>query len=217
MCGTCEALLVRQRRPYCERCGFPAPSIEGCCGPCLVGETCYDFGRSALVFNEELRRVVHHFKYNDRVSLVRPLGRALKSCLDADGFSPDLVVAVPLHPNRERHRGYNQAELLASQLDLPLDRGLIRRRVNTESQTGMTRPERAENVRSAFRCRRSVAGTVLVVDDVQTTGATINEVARVLKRSGANRIEVLTLARVGVPAQEPVARADAGSWDSIVQ
>ena len=208
---------VTQRRPYCERCGFPAPSIEGWCGQCLAGETRYDFGRSALVFTEELRRVIHHFKYNDRVSLARPLGRALRSCLNAGGFSPDLVVPVPLHLKRERQRGYNQAELLASQLDLPLDRSLIRRRINTGSQTGMSRPERAQNVRSAFECRRSVTGAVLVVDDVQTTGATINEVARVLKRNGAARIEVLTLARVGGAAQEPTARAVAGSWDSIVQ
>jgi ComF family protein len=197
--------------------GYPAPVIDGACGRCLSGETRYDFGRAALELSAELRELIHHFKYNDRVSLARPLGRALQACLDDGGFEADFTVPVPLHPKRQRQRGYNQAELLARRLDMPCNSKIVRRRVDTESQTGLSRNQRALNVRSAFECRGPVDGAVLIVDDVQTTGATINEVTRVLKKKGARRIEVLTLARVGVSNQELATRTDAGSRDSIVQ
>lgn len=198
ICDACEQSLERQPRPFCERCGFPAPAIRGLCGACIAGQTRYDFGRAALLFNESLRGLIHRFKYDDRVSLARPLGRALRQCLETEGFAPDFAVPVPLHPKRERRRGYNQAELLASRLGLPVVRSGVRRRRNTETQTGMTRPQRSQNVRGAFECRKPIAGCALVVDDIQTTGATVNELARVLKRGGASRVEVLTLARVGI-------------------
>ncbi len=165
--------------------------------------TQFDFGRSALVFDAGLREVIHHFKYNDRVSLARPLGRALLTCIKREGFTAESVVAVPLHRARERGRGYNQAALLAARLGRRLEHDIIRRRKNTGSQTGLTRAQRAGNVRGAFECRRRIEGSILVVDDVQTTGATINEVARVLKKAGASRVEVVTLARAG-PQQWPV-------------
>ena len=136
--------------------------------------------------------------YNDRVSLARPLGRALQACLDREPFTADVVVPVPLHRTRERKRGFNQTALLGAKLNRRLQLNLVRRRRNTDSQTGLTRSQRARNVQAAFECRRPIEGTVLLVDDVQTTGATINEVARVLRRSGASRIEVVTLARAGV-------------------
>ncbi len=167
------------------------------CGNCLIGKTQYDLGRSALTFDTSLREVIHHFKYNDRVSLARPLGRALEACLGSNGFAADRVVPVPLYRKRERQRGYNQAALLAARLGLDVQPGAIRRRKNTESQTDLTRSQRIRNVRGAFECSRPVGGPVLIVDDVQTTGATINEVAKALKRAGASRVEVLTLARVG--------------------
>ncbi len=180
----------------CPRCGYQAPAIDGLCGRCRTGDTRYDFGRAALVFDESLRLAIHHFKYNDRVSLARPLGAALRACLEDEDFDAELIVPVPLHRSRERERGYNQAELLAATLGRPVDRSLLGRRRPTATQTGLTRHQRSLNVRGAFEVRRKVSGSVLIVDDVETTGSTINEVARVLQRGGASRIEVLTLARV---------------------
>ena len=197
LCPTCESGFKPVKPPFCSQCGFAMSEPDTLCGNCLTGKTRYDFGRSALTFDQGLRQVIHHFKYNDRVSLARPLGRALKACLEADGFGADRVVPVPLYRKRERQRGYNQAALLAARLGLDVQPDVIRRRKNTESQTGLTRAQRIKNVRSAFECRKSVDGPVLIVDDVQTTGATINEVAKALKRAGASRVEVLTLARVG--------------------
>ena len=181
----------------CPRCGYQAPAIEGLCGRCRTGDTRYDFGRAALVFDESLRLAIHHFKYNDRVSLARPFGAALRACLKCQDFVAELIVPVPLHRSRERERGYNQAELLAATLGRPVDRRLLGRRRPTATQTGLTQYQRAVNVRGAFEVRRKVSGSVLIVDDVETTGSTINEVAKVLRRGGASRVEVLTLARVG--------------------
>jgi ComF family protein len=101
-----------------------------------------------------------------------------------------------LHRARQRSRGFNQAELLAESLGLPMDTRLLRRRKNTPSQTGLSRSERKRNLAGAFEVRAKPAGTVIVVDDVYTTGSTANEIARTLKRAGAIRVEVLTVARV---------------------
>ena len=198
LCAACEtAVLVGPASPVCERCGLPGVAAGGVCAACLTGRTRYDFGRAALAFNDPVRQLVHEFKYNDRVSLARPLGRRLKECLERHPFGPDCVVPVPLHPRRQRGRGYNQAELLAARLGLPIERGVVRRRRDTGSQTGMTRHQRVVNMRGAFECRGRVERSVLLVDDIQTTGATLNELTRVLKRHGARKVEVLTLARAG--------------------
>jgi len=182
--------------PFCAKCGEPAPAIEGLCGLCIKGEHVFDFARSALLFTRTLREIVHHLKYSDRVSLANPLGDILKECLEREPFSGDLIVPVPLHSARQRQRGYNQAELLAARLGRPTDTRLLRRRKNTPSQTGLSRNERKRNLASAFEARRHVKGTIIVVDDVYTTGSTMNEIARTLKRAGAERVEVLTVARV---------------------
>ena len=216
LCRGCEDRFAPPSPPLCSRCGRLAPSIEGECGRCLVGETKFDFGRSALAFTDDVRRTVHEFKYNDRVSLARPLGRALVACLERESFSADFAIPVPLFARRERERGYNQAALLASRFKFQVSSGIVRRRRDTLSQTGLTRAERLGNVRGAFECRRKLEGTVLIVDDVMTTGATVNQLARVLKRAGASRVEVLTLTRVAdlgavvVPGvqEEAVAGAD---------
>lgn len=205
-CPACWSRLAPLESPYCPQCGEPAPAIEGLCGPCRRGEHAFDFARSALLFNDPLREIVHHLKYSDRVSLANPLGDILRVRLDSEPFEGEIIVPVPLHPSRERERGYNQAELIARRLGRPVARRLVRRRKNTPSQTGLSRNERQRNLAGAFQVRPGVklSGTVIVVDDVYTTGSTIDEIARTLKRAGAKRVEVLTAARV---ARDVYARA----------
>jgi len=156
----------------------------------------FDFARSALLFNPTLREIIHHLKYSDRVSLANPLGDILKDCLEREPFSGETIVPVPLHRARERSRGFNQAELISARLGRRVENRLLRRRKNTDSQTGLSRSQRKRNLAGAFEVRGEVHGTVIVVDDVYTTGSTMNEIARVLKRAGAQRVEVLTVARV---------------------
>jgi ComF family protein len=178
------------------KCGEPAPAIEGLCGLCIKDEHAFDFARSALLFTRTLREIIHHLKYSDRVSLAKPLGDILKECLEREPFTGNLIIPVPLHPSRERERGFNQAELIATRLGQPVATHLLWRRKDTPSQTGLTRNQRKHNLAAAFETRGDVKGTVIVVDDVYTTGSTMNEIARTLKRAGAERVEVLTVARV---------------------
>ncbi len=178
------------------KCGEPAPAIEGLCGSCRKCEHLFDFARSALIFTHPLREIIHHLKYADRVSLAKPLGSILRECYQREGFKGSLVIPVPLHRARERERGFNQAELIASGLRLPTNSRLLRRRKNTPSQTGLTRNERKRNLAGAFEVTSCIRGSVILVDDVYTTGSTMNEIARTLKRAGAERVEVLTVARV---------------------
>jgi len=156
----------------------------------------FDLARSALVFTRALREIIHHLKYSDRVSLAKPLGQILRQCLDREPFTGDVVIPVPLHRARERARGFNQAELIAAPLGRPIAARLVRRRKNTPSQTGLSRNQRKQNLAGAFEVRGKIEGSVIVVDDVYTTGSTMDEIAGTLKRAGAQRVEVLTVARV---------------------
>lgn len=140
--------------------------------------------------------------------MAKPLGDILRQCLANEPFEGSLIVPVPLHHSRERARGFNQAELLAARLGLPIEKKLLGRRKNTPSQTGLSRNERKRNLAGAFEARGDVHGKVIVVDDVYTTGSTMNEIARTLKRAGAERVEVLTVARV---ASELYRTDDTGS------
>jgi ComF family protein len=196
-CPDCWARLEPVEPPFCPQCGVTADAIEGLCGPCRLEERDFDFARSALIFNDAARELIHHLKYSERVSLAGPLGGLLRECLEREPFSPSaVIVPAPLHRARERARGFNQAELLARRLGRPLMTHLVRRRKNTPSQTGLTRAQRASNLRGAFAARGRAPEAVIVVDDVYTTGATLNEIARTLKRAGTRRVEALTVARV---------------------
>ncbi|MGH7774426.1 MAG: ComF family protein [Candidatus Binatia bacterium] len=151
-----------------------------------------------------LREVVRRFKYGRKVALGKPLGRLMaRDCSDFfQGHPWDAVVPVPLHPRRLRWRGFNQAVILAREVSrlwhLPMDPFILLRSRETLPQTQLPEEERRKNVRRAFSLNpaRSVEGkTLLLVDDVYTSGATVNECSRTLMRAGAKEIHVLTLAR----------------------
>jgi ComF family protein len=202
-CPECWSSLIPLEPPFCPQCGEPAPAIEGLCGFCRRGEHAFDFARSALLFTNTLREIIHHLKYSDRVSLAKPLGDILKECLKREDFTGGLVIPIPLHRARERARGFNQAELIAARLGRPMNTRLLRRRKNTPSQTGLTRSQRQHNLSGSFEVRGRISGNVILVDDVYTTGSTMHEAARTLKRAGAERVEVLTVARVASEIYRP--------------
>jgi ComF family protein len=193
----------------CDRCQEPlsaaatAPDTPAFCWRCRQEETVFDRLRAFGAYDGELRKLIVLLKYNGVRSLAGPLGSWLAILLhqNPELAEADVLVPVPLHPRRRRARGYNQAELLAEELSgwtkLPIEPRGLRRLKDTSSQTGLTPLQRAENVRGAFACDTKLDSTrILLLDDVCTTGATLNACARVLKRAGAARVHAVTVARV---------------------
>lgn len=194
---------------YCDRCQRPLslaaqpPESAALCGPCRQDETYFDRLRSFGAYDAELRRMIVLLKYNGVRPLATPLAGWLTLVLQQNPqlIAVDAIVPVPLYAKRQRARGYNQAELLARELSrwtkLPVESRWLARIKDTPSQTGLTPAQRVENVRGAFASNTKLdRRRILLVDDVCTTGATLNACARVLQRAGAETVQALTVARV---------------------
>ena len=212
VCSACWHRTELTRPPVCDWCGEPCSGRvhgeDGRSGPrCTACQRTGDGTRrrAAGRYAGVLRLLVHAFKYEGRRSLAHPLG-ALMSHAGGDILAhADYVVPVPLYPTRRWTRGFNQAEALADQLGRPVVDVLCRRRA-TVSQTELTSAQRWRSVRTAFglRTRRNVTGhRVVLIDDVWTTGATIEACASVLRQAGARDVSALTVAttRVRLPRQ----------------
>lgn len=197
LCPACVASLPRLSAERCPLCALPTAGAA-VCGACLKQAPHFDATRAVFRYEFPLDRLIQSLKYAHRLASADFLGQALIQL--AAPLRPDLILPVPLAPARLAERGFNQAlELarpLARALGAPLELNRIRRRRDTAPQAGLPWKERKRNIRHAFECEIDLAGkTVLVVDDVMTTGTTLDELARVLKASGAFRVENCVLAR----------------------
>ena len=188
----------------CDACLATAPLFEGQ-DACRPWHTSGD-QRGGLVYSvgphvSPLRRAVHALKYEGARVLSAPLGKLLASSWRDRAIPVDLVIPVPLHRQRLRQRGYNQSLLLAQdlaqRLDLPLSHNSLIRARNTPSQVGLSRHERWDNVRGAFRTisQEPAGARVLLIDDVMTTGATLRACSLSLEKGGAEEVVCLTLTR----------------------
>ena len=204
VCGGCWAAVVPITPPVCEACGDPLPSWRiislecSRCPRCRRRESVVTRGRAIGAYDGSLRAIVHALKYDGRRSLARPLGAMLADYGSSVLDGADVAVPVPLHRSRRRARGFNQAAEIARHLPMPAAHVLRRIRA-TPSQTDLPAAKRHANVRNAFALRRraDVSGLVVVlVDDVSTTGATLDACARVLLAAGAREVRALTVARV---------------------
>lgn len=184
LCEGCDADLPRLHGPLCPGCALASPGAARC-GRCLAEPPHYDATVAALAYRFPADVVVHALKFRGELALAPLLGDLLLPKIDAK--SVDCVVPVPLAPRRLRERGYNQAMEIARRLrGTRLEADSCARERDAPPQAGLDRDERRRNVRGAFRCRRSFAGErVAVVDDVMTTGATLDALAAALKAAGA--------------------------------
>ena len=214
LCPACWRGIGFIERPYCERLGtpFPVDLGNGLLSPAAIADPpVFARARAVCRFDGTARELVHRLKYGDRVELSLTLGRMMAQAgreLTADA---DLVLPVPLHRTRLWRRRFNQAAALARivcrETGLPLETTALTRIRRTRQQVGLTRAQRAENLQGAFHVsatmRSCIEGRrVLLVDDVLTTGATVNAAARALLRAGASAVDVLTFARVVTDGRE---------------
>jgi ComF family protein len=210
LCPACWSRIHFIERPYCERLGTPFPydlGIEGLYSPeAIANPPVYARARAVARFEEGPARIlVHRLKYSDRTELARPLGVWMARAGQEILAEADLLVPVPLHRRRLIWRQFNQANALALSVahacGKNVDPFALVRVKSTMPQVGLSRAQRAENVQGAFavpeEARPSVEGRAIVlIDDVTTTGATLNAAARALLRAGARRVDVLVFARV---------------------
>ncbi len=199
-CRTCAAGFERVG-PTCPRCGLAQP-VTSC--PKADGAWHLEFVAAPFAYVPPLDRFVLALKYRRARNLGRALGLLLAAELDHASPRPDALIPIPLHPSRLRERGYNQATeiawALSRSLDVPLLLSGVRRTKPTAPQTGGTAALRRRNVAEAFAVSTGVAGLQLaIVDDVVTTGATINALAQALEAAGAARVGAWAVARTRPP------------------
>lgn len=215
LCPPCGRTLISVESPMCDRCGELFDGREGPdhrCERCARATGWFTRARAVGVYGGALLSLVHAFKYKSRLQLALPFAELMWLGLNRHG-SPvhaDMILPIPLHPRKLRRRGFNHAfqmikawPHLAGRYGVDPERIVIDDRVlvrvrDTSPQTGLKRPDRLANMRHAFEVAEPgvVAGrTLLLVDDVMTTGATAEECSKVLMQNGAKRVDVLTLAR----------------------
>ena len=195
--------------PFCERCGIPfsfaASHLE--CGACMEHPPLYTKGRAALFYDDASRHLILRFKHGDRTFAVKSFIPWLRMAGSEILPSADVILPVPLHPFRLIRRRYNQAELMARELSRYYPQAAyypdgLKRTRHTQIQGFKNARERSRNVRKAFTVNRRydfTGKTVLIIDDVYTTGATINECAQTLLNAGAKEVNCLALAKVVRP------------------
>jgi ComF family protein len=214
VCMDCETTLPWFEPPWCAACGRPLDAggtLVALCSDCLENRPVYDHGYSVVAYEDTVQQAITRLKYGRDATMGPALGAVLLRLLPAtvNPFVYDCVAAVPLHRQRLRWRGFNQALLLAGVVSrkfrLPLRRRLLERIRATPAQAGLDREGRMANLAAAFAVpdRSHVEGkTLLLVDDVMTTGMTLEVCAQALKEAGAKRVDVLTVARA-LPGRGP--------------
>lgn len=201
LCAGCRQKLPRLLRPFCQKCGKPESS-GGLCPACWGQETAIDGIRSVFRFEGVVRQAIHELKYRNLKAISGCLATLMDNYLQDNQVQGEVLVPIPLHLRRLRERGYNQSSLLARELGkliaLPvIDDGLHRLKDSLPQARTTTVEERRRNVANAFACRDEKLSrrSVILIDDVCTSGATLEACAKALKGAGAVSVWGLTLAR----------------------
>jgi competence protein ComFC len=198
-CADCQTRVKILDGTLCEVCGLPQDR-SGVCDACLAERPHFRALRAWTVFDDPVQTALHKLKYRRDISMGEALASQMAFFVKNLNWKIDLLVPIPLGGKRLKERGYNQVGMIAKPLALALDvryapRELMRHK-ETRSQVGLTKAERRENVRDAFQAGTGVKGrSVLVMDDVSTTGSTLSAGAKALYSAGARDVYALTVAR----------------------
>lgn len=203
-CSTCLAGMMPLGPAHCPCCAQPYPtgSSNHLCGTCLRRPPAFSVVHAARIYQGVTKEAILRLKYRNQLTLAKPLGQFLGQAViqGREAFLPHCIVPVPLHPRRLRKRGYNQAceiaRPLARQLEVPLDIRLLQRIRHTPPQQELPAASRRSNLRNAFTLTSSAAElSILLVDDVMTTGETVRECSRTLRAGGATEVQVAVFGR----------------------
>jgi len=206
ICVNCTSVLKNNAPPFCQKCGRQLITHNelGLCALCQRNKLHFKRAYSAFLYAGEIRQLISLFKYKGKMSLSRPLANMLTEFVKQYKIplqQMDVIMPIPLHSARLREREYNQSQLLAQELvnkfDLRLDTKSLMRARNTIPQVNLSDKQRWQNISGAFKLRKTKSisnKTVLLVDDLMTTGATCSEAACILRDGGAKEVYVLTLA-----------------------
>ena len=201
ICMKCRTKAVPIRGPKCKTCGKPVASLETeYCPDCQEKTHFFTSGRAVFLYEKEIRKSVYQFKFHNKreyagfyvSEMERVCGDEIRT------WNPDVIIPVPMYPRKQRERGFNQAADIADRvgrnLKIPVPDQIIRKTKNTRSQKKLSAAERKQNLREAFQITERMDGlSILVMDDVYTTGSTIEAMAHVLKGAGADRVFFVTL------------------------
>ncbi|NOZ52173.1 MAG: ComF family protein [Gammaproteobacteria bacterium] len=203
ICIACIAELIRNSHA-CQRCALPMEAAQSditLCGHCLRQPPHYDFSYAFALYEPPLDRLIQQLKFNNKLSYAQLLGSLMVTDIARNnGEPPELIIPVPLHPQRLRQRGFNQAleiaRPIAKQLAIPMDTNSCQRTKATTEQSSLSAQQRADNIKGAFTISADISAEhVVIVDDVMTTGNTVSELARTIKKTGVHRVDVWVCAR----------------------
>lgn len=210
LCQACRPLLKRIENSFCLICGIPfsGSASPHPCQRCLDRKPYYDKHRSVFDFNDPVKKLIHGFKYQGAFWMRRFITPYFES-LAGEVAGAELIIPIPLHKKRLRERGFNQSLLLSQTwsriLNKPCENDVLVRLLHTPTQTGLKKSQRQKNLKNAFRVTdtsRIKNRKILLVDDVHTTGVTLNIAAKTLKRGGAAQVHAATIAIVSSPATQ---------------
>lgn len=201
-CAECEQKLIAVKEPYCMKCGKPVRRDEDeYCQECREKEQNFIEGRAVFVYDEIMKKSIYRFKYGGRQEYARYYAQEIKRSLGGkiQEWDAQALIPIPLHKSRQGSRGYNQAELIAKELEklteIPVYRKLIKRVKRTEVQKNLNVNERENNLKRAFKIEKNDVKlkSVILIDDIFTTGSTINEAARCLREAGIPNVYFVVL------------------------
>lgn len=204
MCDKCYASAPLILNHFCPRCGMQLPKDgEGACINCKRNNYHFETARAVFSYKDKVVPMIHKFKYSKYKFLAEPFAYFMYDIIIKNNWKIDKIAYVPLHPKREKNRGYNQSRELAIHLsrltNIPIFDDIVRIK-DTPTQTKLSRKDREENVKNCFKVssKNEIKNlNILLLDDVFTTGSTTNEICKELKHSGSGQIFVLTIAHGG--------------------
>lgn len=203
ICNKCKKSLPFIEGKACQKCGKPIQDLKGrtICFDCVKTSPIYERGWSVFIYEGMVKETIYRFKYGGHREYAKYLGHLMTKRIKSEELlEVDLIIPIPIHINRKRKRGYNQAEELAKvvskELGIPMDTSIITRIKDTKPQSGLSIVQRQNNIKKAFQIKDKInleQMKILLVDDIYTTGTTINYCSTLLKKRGAKEIYFLSL------------------------